>query len=114
MGFIKALLIFLVIPIFGYGVCFGFWATLTNRLLKAVYKQHITELCVPEVLAEQPNLRNLCSEVAPIVLMQKASIVIRLCRHRNVIVVCCLFSNGREESSKNFSHFSSPWYLLAL
>jgi Zn-dependent protease with chaperone function len=75
MGFMKSLLLLIAIPIFGYAV--GSWiigdinAELTNQGVEA----GISELCVPAVLVKAPELKGLCDEIAPTILMQQASVI---------------------------------------
>lgn len=74
MGFIKALVLLIIIPIFGFIVSNWVLSTYDAELEKQGADYSITQLCKPEVLSQNPNLQTVCSEVNNILLMKKASI----------------------------------------
>lgn len=75
MGFLKPLLLLIAIPAFGYGV--GAWVLgdVNQALAEQGIPPDIKQLCTPAVLAEAPGLQELCNDVAPVLLLQKASLL---------------------------------------
>lgn len=75
MGFIKALLLLVAIPIFGFVVSIWVLSDLNKDIASEGIKYTINQLCSPEILSQSPKLQPMCDEVAPIFWMQTGSIV---------------------------------------
>ncbi len=75
MGFLKTLLILIVIPVFGYIVSAWVLSDINNAIESEGVGYTLSQLCSSEELAQNPDLKSMCSDIAPILLMQKWSII---------------------------------------
>ena len=75
MKFLKALVLLLVIPLFGFGVSKWVLYDLNAEIAKKNVNLTISQLCTPEMLSQAPSLRPLCDEVRPVLWMQDWSII---------------------------------------
>ncbi|MCB2184209.1 MAG: M48 family metalloprotease [Desulfobulbaceae bacterium] len=75
MQFLKALILMIVIPIFGFGVSKWVLYDLNAEIAKQNADFTISKICTPEVLSQLPSLQSVCDEVSPILWMQKGSIL---------------------------------------
>lgn len=66
MGFIKALVLLLAIPIFGFLVSIWVLSDLNKKIASEGISYSINELCSPEFLSISPDLKPMCDAVAPI------------------------------------------------
>ncbi len=75
MQFIKALALLIIIPAFGYGVSVWVLSDLNQSIAASGGNYTIAELCGAEIASSEPQIRQLCSEVSPILLMRTVSII---------------------------------------
>lgn len=75
MGFLKALLLLVAIPVFGFAVSRWVLSDINSDIANQGAQQTVQEFCRPEILAQAPGLKPLCDEVAPIMWMQTGSVV---------------------------------------
>ena len=75
MHFLKALVLLIVIPLFGFGVSKWVLYDLNAEIAKENANLTISQLCTPEMLSQAPSLQPLCDEVRPILWMQDWSII---------------------------------------
>jgi Zn-dependent protease with chaperone function len=75
VAFLKALVLLVVIPLFGFGVSRWVLHDMNAELAKENANLTIRQLCTPEMLSQFPSLQALCDEVQPIFWMQNCSII---------------------------------------
>lgn len=75
MLFLKALVLLVVIPLFGFGVSKWVLHDLNAEIAKENANLTISQLCTSEMLSQVPSLQALCDEVRPILWMQNWSII---------------------------------------
>jgi len=75
MGFIKVLILLLLIPAFGVGVSYYVITDINNGLASQGIDASITELCVASVISATPELTELCDGLAPAFMLQKAAAI---------------------------------------
>ena len=75
MGFLKSLIILLIIPTFGYGV--GAWvlSSYNKDIASNGIALTASDLCTTEIVDQVPSLAPLCKEVKLILWMQNGSII---------------------------------------
>jgi Zn-dependent protease with chaperone function/uncharacterized tellurite resistance protein B-like protein len=74
MKFLKALVLMIVIPLFGLGVSKWVLYDLNAEIAKKNANLTISKLCTSEMLSQLPSLQPLCNEVRPILWMENGSI----------------------------------------
>lgn len=75
MLFLKALVLLIVIPLFGFGVSKWVLYDLNAEIAKENVNLTVSQLCTPEMLSQAPSLQPLCDEVQPVLWMQNWSII---------------------------------------
>lgn len=74
MQFLKALMLMIIIPIFGFGVSKWVLYDINAEIAKTNADLTICKICTSEMLSQFPSLQTLCDEVSPILWMQNGSI----------------------------------------
>jgi len=75
MGFIKTLIILLIIPTLGYGVSVWVLSSVNKDLANSGIPYTASDLCTVEMISQTPELAPFCNEVQPVLWMQNGSIV---------------------------------------
>ena len=75
MGFIKALLLLIAIPLFGFVISLWVLSDLNAELTNNGSELSIRQICTPEILSTASDLKPLCDEIAPILWMQTGSLL---------------------------------------
>lgn len=75
MLFLKALVLLIVIPLFGFGVSKWVLNDLNTELAKENFNVTISELCTSEMVSQVPSVRPLCDEIRPTLWMHDWSII---------------------------------------
>jgi Zn-dependent protease with chaperone function len=75
MGFIKALALLVAIPMFGFLVSIWVLSDINKDIANEGIDFSARELCSPQMLAQSPDFKPFCNEVAPIFWMQTGSVI---------------------------------------
>lgn len=75
MGFIKALMLLVAIPVFGFLVSNWVLSDLNKEIASSGGDYTVSQLCTPEVLSQAADLKPMCDEIAPILWMKTGSII---------------------------------------
>lgn len=75
MGFIKVLLMLIIIPIFGYGVSAWILSDVNKGLTEQGIEYSTTALCANDMSTVNSSVHEFCGEMKPLFLMQDASLV---------------------------------------
>ena len=75
MGFLKALILLIIIPVFGFVVSKWVLHDINKEIADQKIQYSLSELCSPEILSQTSDLNSLCNGVKPVLLLQEASII---------------------------------------